>query len=369
MVLERNKIAGKKLLISGSGQCNFTHALSTQDFLKVCSAFSHFLKPALYAFSPDDFTRLLRDNGCDSFAREDGKVFPKSLRSADVRDAMQRAVLAKGAKLTFGCRIVNIEANRGFELTAHDGRYFHTDKLIITGGGASWPQTGSDGSTYDLARQLAHHISTPRPALAAVSVRNHNLWKDCAGVSLQDVTAVFHGRGNSSVAHGSLLFTHSGLSGPLIMDNSHQLAAGDSIELRLVSNAEHRLLEMVSLHPRKTLLGAMKGFSLPERLLHAICASIGVAPGGVCANLTKADRGKTSQALSALSFSVLDVESLATAMLTAGGILLDEVKARSLMSKLHTGLHFAGEVLDYNLPTGGFNIQAAASTGWLAGLS
>jgi predicted Rossmann fold flavoprotein len=362
-------MAGKKLLLSGSGQCNFTNARPIQEFLKRCGTFSRFLKPALYAFSPDDFIRLLQQNGCESFARDDGKVFPKSLKASDVRDAMWRAAQANEAKIIYNCRITDIEARDGFRLTARDGRQFHTGKLIIAGGGASWPQTGSDGSAYELATQLGHAIRTPRPALAAISVEGQHLWRYCAGISLKDVYAVSHGKEGTKTARGDLLFTHSGLSGPLILDNSHLLARGDSIDLRLVENAGQRLPQMVTANPRKTLVNALKGFGLPQTLIHAILNSISVDPDITCANLTRADRVKIAGVLSALRFTVRDVESFATAMLTAGGVSLEEVKARGMASKLHTGLHFAGEVLDYNLPTGGFNIQAAASTGWLAGLS
>ncbi len=369
LVLERNSIAGKKLLLSGSGQCNFTHAGTVQDFLRVCGRFTNFLKPAIHAFSPERFVAWLRDNGCDSFARADGKVFPTSLKANDVREAMLRAALANGATFKYNCRIVKVEKAKRYLLTDSDGNTYLTRKLIIAGGGNSWPQTGSDGSCYEFARELDHTVKRIRPALAAVESSEIRYWKDCAGITLPDVGVAFLGEAGKMMARGSLLFTHTGLSGPVVLDNAHLLGGGDYMELRLVHNAEARLRELVTSNPRKTILGALKTLSLPERLLRNLLRIIEIAPDTKCAELLRGQRQRLAAALSAIPFLVSSVEGFDTAMLTAGGVSLEEVVARSLMSPMHQALHFAGEILDYNLPTGGYNIQAAASTGWLAGLS
>lgn len=369
LVLERNPSAGKKLLLSGSGQCNFTHDLSVEDFLARCGPFARFLKPSLYTFGPQSFIELLREYGCPSFIRDDGKVFPQSLQAADVRDALLSAAHAKGVKFAFGNLVSGVEANDGhWIITAEGGRY-RSRKLVLAGGGASWPRTGSDGSCYTLARQLGHTIQEPRPALAALEVEGYAPFRDCAGIALPYARASFKGKHGKALARGSLLFTHTGLSGPLVLDNSHLLSAGDTVTLHLVDDADARILDLCGKHPTRLLPGALKALGIPEALLNAILSSSGVDCSHKCAELPRAERMKAARVLSAFPFTVRKLEDLTTAMLTAGGVPLSEVKAASMESRLRSGLYFAGELLDYNLPTGGFNIQAAFSTGWLAGRS
>ena len=369
LVLERNSMAGKKLLASGSGQCNFTHMLSPQGFLERCSSHARFLKPAIYGFGPQAFIDLLREYGCESTVREDRKVFPASLKAADVRDALLRAARAKGARIGYNCRVTDIDATDGFRIETANGNQYSAPKLVLAGGGASWPGTGSDGSCHGLARLLGHSVHPPRPALAAIDVQNYSAFRSCAGIALPDVTATFHGTYGKLSASGSLLFTHTGLSGPLILDHAHLLAVGDSIKLCLISGADERLIGLCNANPAKSILGALKLAGIPEALLAAILKISGVEPTQRCADLGRLDRRKVAQALEALELKLQRVESLATAMLTAGGVDLGEVNAHNMMSRLRQGLYFAGEVLDYNLPSGGFNIQAAFSTGWLAGRS
>ncbi len=170
LLLERNPDAGRKLLVSGAGQCNFSNNLSREDFLRACGRAANFLKPAIYQFGNEDFISLLAEAGCPTLIREDGKAFPASLRAADLRDALVRQVLARGARLQTGVYIVDARRDGDFILTARDGRIIRCSRLILAGGGCSWPQTGSDGSVYDLARALGHSIVEPRPALASIDV-------------------------------------------------------------------------------------------------------------------------------------------------------------------------------------------------------
>lgn len=367
ILLEGNSAAGVKLLLSGSGQCNYSNSLDREAFLRACGSYGHFLKPALYAFDCEAFMALLAEGGCPSLTRPDGKIFPASLKAADVRDSLLRKALAAGAKVLYGQRIYSAVRGGGFTLRSAAGDEFRCSRLILAGGGCSWPQTGSDGGSYQLARALGHSIVTPKPALAAVTIRDFGAFADCAGVSLRQAEAVFHTPKGKTRARGDLLFTHQGLSGPLILDHSHLLDPGDRVSLQLVPRAEDRLLDILKLKPAQSLLQALKRFSVPESLLRALLARQGVSGELRCGEVSKALRNRVCQALSQLEFSVSGLESLATCMATSGGIPLSEVKARDMSSKLCEGLRFAGEILDYNLPTGGFNIQAAASTGWLAG--
>lgn len=369
LLLERNALAGKKLLLSGSGQCNFTNDLSKPAFLAACAEYAHFLKPALYRFDNAAFIGLLESAGCPTLTRPDGKVFPASLHSADVRNALLKTALDRGARIRYGIRIVAVEQQDDFILRAENGETFRSSRLILASGGASYPQTGSDGSAFALAKSLGHSVIPPAPALAAVDIAAWEPFRSCAGVSLRSVQAILHTAGGKKRVQGDLLWTHTGLSGPLILDNSWRLRPGDVVELNLLPDAQDRLPGLITLHPRNSLFTALKRLGLPASLLQAILDFGEVYPAQTCAEVTKATRLKTISLLSSLKLSVAAVESLQTSMATCGGIPLAEVKAHSLTSKLCPGLYFAGEILDYNLPTGGFNIQMAVSTGFLAGSS
>ncbi len=368
LLLERNPRPGAKLLLSGGGQCNFTNALPREEFLRACGNYAPFLKPAFYSLDNQALVAILENAGCPSLSREDGKIFPVSLRSEDVLDTLLRLASKAEATLLAGRCAVRVEpAAAGFRLHTQNNESFHAKQLILAGGGCSWPQTGSDGSAYALAQALGHSLVTPRSALAAVSIQNFGALRHLAGVSLRMAEAVFHTASGRQPARGDLLWTHNGLSGPLILDQAWHLSPGDRISLVLVPRAPDRLKELLALYPQRTLLSTLKRFALPERLLQSLLMAAGSEPGMRGGDLDKTRRRQLGELLSGWQFTIKTVEPLATAMATSGGIPLAEVRARDLQSKLVPGLYFAGEILDYNLPTGGFNLQMAFSTGWLAG--
>ncbi len=369
LILERNTIAGKKLLLSGSGQCNFTNNLNKEEFLHACGTYSHFLKPALYRFDNDALIDLLSEAGCPVIIRPDGKAFPASLRADDVRSVLVQKALAAKSDIRYQTRIVKAIKMDRFRLETENGERFICDNLILAGGGSSYPQTGSDGSINSLAKALGHNIIEPKPALASVSIASFKAYQDCSGVSLRNVAATFITKQKKYFAQGDLLWTHTGLSGPLILNNSYLLDQGDKVVLCLLPRAEDRILEILQLYPRQSLLQALKRFLVPESLLAAILTVSGIDLSQKCGEVRKSTRQRLIMLLSHLEFTIAAVESLQTAMATCGGIPLSEVKAHSLASRICPGLNFAGEMLDYNLPTGGFNIQIAVSTGYLAGIS
>lgn len=366
LILEAGPEAGRKLLVSGSGQCNFTHDLDRDLFLQRCGAYGRFLKPALYQLGPHELISQLVKLGCPAQIREDGKVFPASMKAADVRDALLRAALNRGARVEYNARIKELRHQDGFEITGQRGNKFQSEKLVIACGGASWPQTGSDGSGFELARQLGHKIISPHPALASVNIKAYP-FRSCAGISISQAEALLQtGNGRRSYK-GDLLFTHNGLSGPLILDNSHLLKAGDTLRLRFMTDPERELQSRLAARPKSSIKRALRSAVMPEALILVLIRLAGIDPDIRCADVYRQGRLALAAVLGGLELEVASVESLATAMLTAGGVDLAEVKARDMSSKLVPGLSFAGEVLDYMLPSGGFNIQAACSTGWLAG--
>lgn len=311
---------------------------------------------------------LLETNGCPVTVRADGKVFPTSFKAEDVRDTLLRLALAKGNIIEYEKKVVSVVYQDGFHLICEDGSEFLCRDLIIAGGGCSYPQTGSDGSALELAIQLGHKVIKPRPALAAVRIRSYKSFVSCAGISLKGIKAILITPHQRHPAQGDLLFTHSGLSGPLILDHSHLHSGADRIQLELLPRAEERIPLLLDKYARQNLINCLKHSGLPEALLIALLSTQSIDPAQPSAQVKKTVRHQIVHLLSRMEFTVSEIESISTAMLTAGGICLKEVRARNMESRLHPGLRFAGELLDYNLPSGGFNIQAAISTGWLAGL-
>jgi predicted Rossmann fold flavoprotein len=369
VILERNAEAGQKLLLSGSGQCNFTNDLSNEEFIRACRKAGPFLKRALYKFDSSFFIELLEQAGCPSFTREDGKVFPLSLKAQQVRDALLKTALDKGATLQYNSRVSGISRTKNSFVIETQADQYKCQKLLIACGGSSWPQTGSTGDGYAFAESLGHFINPVRPALAYLETKQAGTFRSCMGNTIQELEAKFYtGKGVFS-DRGDLLFTHLGLSGPLILNNSYLCAPNDIIRLKLVPEAVQRLSVIVRNNPDKTLLNALKALPLSEAVLTAILLYLKIDARTVVRDVSKKQINKLTGYLMSADFTVKKVESLHTCMSTAGGVALKEVNSATLESRVVPGLYLAGEVLDYALPTGGFNIQAAFSTGSLAGTS
>lgn len=370
LVLERNPYPGKKLLLSGSGQCNFTNALDNDDFLFHLRSASHFLKPALYAFDKDAFIDLLAREGCGSAKREDGKYFPETKHSASVRDALYQAAVKSGAKFSFDTHVSSVskQAGGGFAVKT-DKTVISADKIILATGGKSYPQTGSDGLGYVIAKSLGHKIEPLTPALASVDLIPASRFTDCAGISLKNVPIAFCSPQGRIKDRGDLLFTHTGLSGPVILNNAFLIKAGSSIAISFVEGGAHKLQDLVLQEPKKSLQTALKAFALPTALIARILGYLAIDGSQQLAQLKSKDRNLLGAYLQNAVFHVKSVESFETAMATAGGIDLADIRIRTMESRICPKLYFAGEILNYHAPTGGFNIQLAASTGWLAGSS
>lgn len=369
LILERNPYAGRKLLLSGSGQCNFSNKLSVDDFLKASGAAANFLKPALYEFDNHAFIKLLTDAGCPCIFRKDGKAFPKSLRSADLRDALLKLAYEKGAKISYDTKVESVKKNRDgtFILTTDKGKDFSCEKLILATGGMSYPETGSDGIGYKLAKSLGHKLIPTHSALAGVELKAAEHFKECAGIAIPNARVGFCGKKGRLCAQGDLLFTHKGLSGPVILDHSHLLSAGSKMAVMLVDDPGTKLLQLVKDHPKKHLESALKYLDLPQNLIGGILKHLELDPAILMAELKTEDRNMLSNYLGTAMVTIKAVEGFDKAMATSGGIPLRDVSPRTMQSRICPDLYFAGEMLDYDLPSGGFNIQAAASTGWLAG--
>jgi predicted Rossmann fold flavoprotein len=376
LLLEKNRRAGVKILMSGGTRCNLTHGTDNRGIVEAFGPPGRFLHSALAALSVDDTVAWFEAAGVPTKVEETGKVFPVSNRAADVLDALLRALVESGAVLALGEPVLDIRrVATGLEL-ATPSRVVSAARVILTSGGQSYPGSGTTGDGYGFAARLGHRIVTPRPALVPITVATP--WvAGLRGVTLPDVSLrIFDGEARLAVRRGSLLFAHFGLSGPVVLDVSRAVSghpAPDRLVLELdllpgLAEAElDDFLRAESLASGKKQLAGVLAVRLPRRVCDVLLEFAGLPVDRRAAALGKADRARLVKAVKALRLPVTGTLGFKKAEVTAGGVALDEVDSRTMQSKCVPELFIAGEVLDLDGPIGGYNFQAAFSTGWLAG--
>ncbi|HUX40788.1 MAG TPA: NAD(P)/FAD-dependent oxidoreductase [Rectinemataceae bacterium] len=387
ILLERNPRPGRKLLVSGSGRCNIAHDSPVDGLLKhygggeKTGASARFLKRALHALDTPALLAWFEARGLGFVTEANGKIFPESDRAADVLKILLAEIATVKVELRSGCRLLSLAhlATGGFEaLIDEDGveSTIRSDAVLIATGGITYPVTGSRGDGLELARDLGHSVVEARPALAAIFVKDWAL-KNLSGLSFHSAAFVLRREGKILVEReGDLLITHEGLSGPLILDGSRFLRAGDGIELSFIpsegarSAASQRFEERLDEHIRNSARGLVKGAlvasGLPKSLAEALRELAGVPAEATCASLSRPARRELVRLATAFPVRVQALGGLDTAMVTAGGISLAEVDPATMESRIVPGLYFAGELLDIDGDTGGYNLHAAFATGNLA---
>ncbi len=373
LVLEKNSSPGKKLLLSGAGQCNYTNNCSIDDFLKKYGEKGRFLKAALYNFTNKNTMDFFENHGVTSTIREDGKVFPSSFKAQDILNTLIKCCMDN--KVEIICnesveKIVYDEINKMFLIKTSKNSYA-SEKLILATGGKSYPNTGSCGDGYDIAKKMKHKISEPKQALVPVYVENYK-FKGLSGISFENIKITLW-RNNKKINEfaGDLLFTHVNISGPVILNNSRYIEKGDVLKINFTqfSNEEEfkRYLENTILSSGKlNVKTVLKQLDVPKRFIDKIIELSGIDDNIICSQLDKNSRKKLIELLSNHAFKVEKLGDFNIAMVTKGGVLTDEINSKTMESKIVNNLYFAGEVIDFDGDTGGFNIQAAFSTGRLA---
>lgn len=366
LLLERNQYCGKKLLLSGSGKCNVTNAVEKEGFLQRLGEFRNWLKPAFYSFDNEALMDLLEQAGCPIVVREDSKVFPLSMRASDVRDTLLKLATSKGTKILYDTPVQSLEQT-GAKITLHltNKEHILADKVIIACGGSSYPQTGSDGSSYSLANNMGHRVISPVPALASIMIRNFGVFSNCSGMSFSSLRLKFDGKYYT----GSILFTHHGFSGPLILDNSYRFTEGKELYLRFVPDASSHLSKTITQNPKKRIGSILHLMNIPSALCEACLIYLDIPLETRSADLSSTQRRGLCNWLENAPFVISEIESLQTSMSDYGGVHLCDVNAKTMQSRINPNVFFVGESLAYSLPTGGFSIQMAFSTGFLAGKS
>jgi predicted Rossmann fold flavoprotein len=380
LVLEKNRKIGVKILISGGSRCNLTHDCS---FREVAAAFGNaerFLLSALGQLTPQMVVELIERLGVSTYVEtHTGKVFPVSDRALDVRDALHRRAVEAGAEFLCHCPLRELRKSDGLFQLVTDRQTFSARTVILTSGGLSYPGCGTTGDGYPWARNFGHRIVTPHPALTPLvspAAWVHQL----SGIALEDtlVTALGPQEAPLGSARTATLFTHFGLSGPAPMDVSRFVtlpgpgqATAVAIDL-LPQIGSTELLDSWREHAQRNgrqILGNLPTGGLPGRLVEQVFAAHGAPPQRRLAEVSKSEWECARRAIKQCRVEISGTRGYEKAEVTAGGVELSEVNGRTMESRLEPGLFFAGEILDLDGPIGGYNFQAAFSTGDLAGLA
>jgi predicted Rossmann fold flavoprotein len=376
LLLEKNRKPGVKILMSGGTRCNITHATDNRGIVEAYGPPGRFLHSALAALSVQDSIKLFEDEGVATKVETNGKIFPVSNRAVDVLDALLRRLHRSGATLALGEPANDVRAvDDGFEVVT-PVRTVSTQRVILTTGGKSYPGSGTTGDGYRIAAAFGHTIVPPRPALTPIT--SDAAWvADLRGITLPDVQVrVQHDNEKLASRRGSLLFTHFGLTGPVALDVSRVVSGHPEpralhLEIDLLPDLPEpqldQFLQAEALASGKKQLANVLSVHVPHRLAETLLTLTGQPADRKAAGLSRGDRGKLTAAAKRLCVPVTGTLGFGKAEVTAGGVSLDEVDSRTLQSKKQMGLYFAGEVLDLDGPIGGYNFQAAWSTGWLAG--
>ena len=383
LLIEKTETLGNKLIISGSGQCNFTRAGAMKDFSLHYGDNYSFIKPALYNLSNTKLIEYFDKQGVQALIRDDLKVFPKQKSSELIKKVLVRQADKYGVEIKSGHDLKKIEVNEKITLHLMNSSsrvVIQTEYLILCTGGASYAETGSTGDIIDLLESLKVKTKAFKPALSVpfvkyiddVHVKPQNT-APLAGICLNSAEVSLY-RDNKQVLkrNGALLFTHKGLSGPLILDNSKHFMVGDTIviyltEFRDINDLDKHLLELIDKHSTMKTKNLLSELGIPSGLcsflLNGVPENI---LNGKCFALTKLDRKDIVKRLFCMEFSLLGLGDINEAMCCSGGVDLTEINRENMSLKKYPNIYVAGECIDVDGDTGGYNIHAAFAMGYLA---
>ena len=386
LLIEKNEKAGKKLYITGKGRCNLTNACDVQDFFDSIVSNPRFAYSAIYSFSNQDTINFFEAEGLPLKTERGNRVFPVSDKASDVTKTLERKMRQCKVKVMLRAEVKKIAKNEegGFLLevkTSEGKKYLKADSVILAAGGVSYPSTGSTGDGYKFASSFGHSIIKPVPSLVPLTVRE-GFVKELEGLSLRNVSVALNGQGPKPLfsGFGEMLFTSRGVSGPLILSASctasGKLAAGErelilSIDLKPAlseKQLDERILRDLNENKNRIFKNSLSKL-LPAKMIPVVVARSGIDPVKKVNEITKAERAMLVRLLKGFTLTVTGTEGFSQAVITQGGVNVKEIDPGTMQSKLVPGLFFAGEMIDMDAVTGGFNIQLALSTGHLAGKS
>ena len=377
ILLEKNDRLGKKLFITGKGRCNITNSADKDVIMKNIMTNPKFMFSALDVFDNNDICRLLEDHGCNVKEERGGRIFPVSDHSSDVIKALTKMLDEKKVEVRLNSEVKSIEKKEGvFKITLGDKKVLECDAVILTTGGLSYPGTGSTGDGLRFAGALGHSVKECTPSL--VPLETKQLWcRDLQGLSLKNTGLKMYSGGKLIYEDfGEMLFTHFGISGPMVLSASsyyHKRKADDCLVVLDLKPAlsedelDDRLLREISDNHEKHFINMLPDL-LPSKMVPVIASLSGIDPHKKCGDIIKEERKNLVSILKHLEIDITGTRGYDEAIITKGGISVKEVSPKNMMSKIVPGLFIAGEILDLDALTGGFNLQIAWSTGYLAGI-
>lgn len=381
ILLEQNEKLGKKLFITGKGRCNLTNASDIEDMMRCFTHNASFLYSSIYGFANDQVVELMEQFGCPTKVERGNRVFPVSDHSSDVIAALKKALLHYGVEIRLNTKVTSLlleeDCCKGVRL--QDGSLLTADKVIVATGGYSYQSTGSTGDGYRFAEQAGHQVYAPVAGLVPFeTVEDYP--KELMGLSLRNVKlTVRRGKKKLFEEQGEMLFTHFGVSGPLVLSASmyvprecrnmaKELTA--SIDLKPALSKEQlekRLLREFDAAKNKTIKTVLASL-LPSAMVPVALRMLTMSKEQKIHDVTKEERGRIVELLKAFPFTIKGLRDFSEAIITRGGVNVKEIDPSTMASKLVKQLYFAGEVLDLDALTGGYNLQIAWSTGYAAGL-
>ena len=413
IVLEKMKEPGRKLLITGKGRCNITSSLPMEDFIKNIPGNGKFLYSAFNNFTNEDIIKLLKEQGVNVKIERGQRVFPVSDKAIDVRDALINKAKKLGVKIITNAKVENIITKKneqvyiannsaenieknieekdtveGVEFLLNGKKeYIKCNKVILATGGKSYPGTGSTGDGYEIAKKLGHTITKIVPSLVPLEAKEDSLevCKKLQGLSLKNVNVKFMDTEKNKVIYedfGEMLFTHFGLSGPTILSGSAHLLRYKNLEELLksgkikiiidikpalsIEKLDERILRDFSTEKNKMFKNSLDAL-LPKKMIDTIIELSNINPNKKVNEITKKERENLVNLLKKFAITIKGFRPIEEAIVTAGGVTIKEINPKTMESKIINGLYFAGEIIDVDAYTGGFNLQIAYSTGCTAG--
>ena len=378
VLIEGNPAIGKKILITGKGRCNLTNTASLDVFIEKFRSQGSFLRSALTAFSNQDLIDFFKTSGLRVKIERQGRVFPVTDKAESVVEVLAKELYEKEVKAFYNTYLLNLEKKSDlFDLLLADRKRIKAEKVILATGGMSFKSTGSSGSGFLIAKKLGHTITPLLPGLVPLETKEKWL-NDLQGLTLKKIKIRFLWRKKKIVSDvGELLFTHFGVSGPLVLDLSSQIAVllADGEEVRLLidlkpglsaEQLETRLLREFCSSGNMMVKNYFKGL-LPQRLIPVFLQISAISDNKQANQVTQKERQRMIELLKGFPLGITGTLSINRAMVTAGGVNTKEINSRTMESRVVPGLYFAGEIIAGSVPSGGYNLQQAFSTGYLAG--
>ena len=407
ILLEKKERLGRKLLITGKGRCNITSSLPIEEFIQNIPGNGQFLYSAFKNYTNNDIINFLNEEGLEVKEERGNRIFPVTDKSLDVLKCFTKKLKELNVKIEYNMKVTEIvprdedgklkvkvvknkentsgNLNECYTKEKNNIRTFETDKVILATGGKSYPLTGSTGDGYELVRKLGHTVTKIRPSLVPLEAFEQNMGKDLEGWSLRNVNIELKNKENNKIIYqdfGEMLFTHFGVSGPTILSGSAHLVRYKNIDellknKKIVLNIDfkpalseekldERILRDFAEFKNKQFKNSLDKL-LPQKLIPVIIERSGINPNKKVNEINKKERHRLVNLLKNFEVTIRGFRPIDEAIVTSGGINIKEINPKTMESKLVDGLYFAGEIIDVDAYTGGFNLQIAYSTGYTAG--